>query len=88
MLGTKALGLRGDKAIRKNFYERRDEELLSLSFKRFLLIHPSEAKGEAIPPEPEGRIGIALERAYDVSKNGSGKRKSSHPEDIFMVGCV
>jgi len=66
----------------------RDEGLLSGPLSVFLLIHPSEAEGEAIPPEPEARIGSARKRAYDVSKNGSGKRKNPHPEDLFMLGCV
>ncbi|MCD6571301.1 MAG: hypothetical protein J7L53_11415 [Deltaproteobacteria bacterium] len=63
---------------------------MSLSFKRFLLIHPSEAKGEAIPPEPEGQIGITrpVSEPTMYQKNISGKRKNPHPEDIFMLGCV
>jgi len=48
------------------------EILLSGHLNVFLQIHLGEAKGEAIPPELEGRIGIALKRALDVSKNVFG----------------
>ena len=55
------------------------------TFKRFLQIHLGEAKGEAIPSEPEGRIGIALEQALDVSKNVFGKRERIRANILFTV---
>jgi len=57
------------------------------TFKRFLQIHLGETKGEAIPSEPEGRIGIALEQALDVSKNVFDKQKRIRANTLFTIHC-